>query len=268
VAMGAMWVRPELLLPSLHEALAGLGDDQPWDTALTMQGLTQAASDLTEALRWGRSSVALFRQVGDPKYAANTLFIMAQRAIHAGIGDDEVHGWLTESETLAELAGSDEDRAHISVGFAQLAWLRGEHTHAATLMEHILPTLRRLGDQRCTGRALHLLGEHASRRGDLSRAEALLRAGIAAVALAGQSFVLTNALETLAVVYHEQGRHRRAAVVLGVAHTAREAATAHRRPVEPPDEALRRALTKALGVEAFDAAHDEGQRTPVTAFAP
>jgi hypothetical protein len=52
-------------------------------------------------------------------------------------------------------------------------------------MEHILPTLRRLGDQRCTGRALYLLGEHASRRGDPGRAEDLLRAGIAAVALAG-----------------------------------------------------------------------------------
>ena len=62
-----------------------------------MQGLTQAVSDLAEALRWGRSSVALFRQVGDRKYAANTLFLMAQRAIYDGVTDDEVHERLVES---------------------------------------------------------------------------------------------------------------------------------------------------------------------------
>jgi hypothetical protein len=206
--------------------------------------------------------------VGDPKYAANTLFIMAQRAIYAGVGDDEVHGWLTESQALAETAGSDEDRAHATVGFAQLAWLRGDHAHAAALMEQILPTLRRLGDQRCTGRALYLLGRHAHEHGELDRAEILLRASVEAVVLAGQSFVLTSALELLAGLYHRQGRHRSAAVLLGIAHAAREFASAHGRPVEPPDEELHRALATTLGDEAFDAAYAEGQRTPVTAFAP
>jgi hypothetical protein len=57
-------------------------------------------------------------------------------------------------------------------------------------------------------------------------------------------------------------------VLLGIAHAARESASAHGRPVEPPDEALRRALAAAIGDEAFDAAYAEGQRTPVTAFAP
>jgi hypothetical protein len=77
-----------------------------------MQSLAQATGELTEALQWGRARVALFRRVGDQISAANTLFNMAQRAIYIGVGDDEVHEWLTESQTLAEAAGSDQDQVH------------------------------------------------------------------------------------------------------------------------------------------------------------
>src|SRR6266487_3705923 len=114
---------------------------------------------------WARASVALFRRVGDHLYAANTLFIMAQRSMQAGVADDEVHQWLTESQALAEAAGSEGDRIHATVGFAQLAWLRGDHERAVELLQECLPALRRLGDQRCTGRALHLLGERAREQG-------------------------------------------------------------------------------------------------------
>src|SRR6266487_5025006 len=100
---------------------------------------------------WARASVALFRRVGDHLFAANTLFIMAQRSMYAGVGDDEVHAWLTESQALAQAAGSEADQAHATVGFGQLAWLRGDHERAARLMAECLPVLRRLGDQRCVG---------------------------------------------------------------------------------------------------------------------
>ena len=120
---------------------------------------------------------------------------MAQRSIHAGIADDEVHQWLIESRTLAEAAGSEEDQVHAIVGFGQLAWLRGDHDGAAQLMAECLPTLRRRGDQRCTGRALHILGERAREQRQLARAEELLRGSVAAIVLAGQSIVLVNALE-------------------------------------------------------------------------
>jgi hypothetical protein len=264
VGMGAIWIQPELVLPALREALAGFGDDHPWESALTMQSLTQATGELTEALQWGRASVALFRSVGDQISAANTLFIMAQRAIYAGVGDDEVHKWLTESQTLAEAAGSDQDQAHAKVGFAQLAWLRCDYDGAARLMQECLPTLRRLGDQRCTGRALYLLGERACQQRQLAHAEQLLRASVEAVVLAGQSFVLVKALESLAAVSAAQSRPRHAAVLLGSAHTARNTASTHMRPIEPPDEKLRRSLKRILGTAAFDTAHAEGERTSPT----
>jgi hypothetical protein len=258
--MGAMWIRPDPVLPALHDALDRLGDRHPWERAVTMQCLAQATGDLAGALRWGRASAALFRSVGDLMYAANTLFIMAQRSIYAGIADDEVYAWLTESRALAEAAGSDEDETHATVGFAQLAWLRGDHDGAARLMAGCLPVLRRLGDQRCTGRALYVLGRHAYDHGRLPHAEELLRASVEAGALAGQSYVLVNALETLAAVCHARNRPRHAAVLLGTAHAARESATAHMRPAEQPEQDLRESLVGALGVAEFDAARHTGER--------
>ena len=264
IGLGAFWVQPDLVLPALHDALARFGDDHQWEAALTMQGLAQATGELTEALQWGRRSVTLFRHVGDQMFTANTLFIMAQRAVYAGVTDDDVHEWLTESQALAEAAGSEEDLAHATVGFAQLAWARRDHGSAAQLMEQCLPKLRRLGDQRCAGRALYILGEHAHERGQLARAEQLLRASVEAIALAGQSFVLVNAIEALAAVCFAQGRARHAAVLLGTAHSARESATAHMRPLAPPDKELRRSLAAVLGTTAFATAHAEGERMSPT----
>jgi hypothetical protein len=153
---------------------------------------------------------------------------------------------------------------HAKVGFGQLAWLRGEHESAARLMEECLPTLRRLGDQRCVGRALYVLGERAREQEQLDRADGLLRASVEAVVLAGQSVVLAMALESLAAVSAGQGRPRHAAVLLGCAHTARNSASAHMRPIEPSDEELRRSLERILGTAAFDTAHAEGERTSPT----
>jgi predicted ATPase/DNA-binding CsgD family transcriptional regulator len=260
VGLGAIWIQRELALPALLEALARFGDDRPWESAVTLQCLTQAHDGLAEALRRGRESVALFRQVGDHMYASNALFVMAQRSIYAGVADEEVQEWLTESRALAEESGSEEDQVHATVGFAQLAWLRGDHDRAARLMAECLPTLRRRGDRRCAGRALYVLGERAHEQQQLARAEELLRASVEAIAMAGQSFVLVSALEALAAVLFTQGRTRPAAVLLGTARTARESASAHMRPIHPPDEELRRSLVRALDTAAFDEAHAEGER--------
>jgi hypothetical protein len=76
--------------------------------------------------------------------------------------------------------------------------------------------------------------------------------------------VLVTALEALATVYSAQGRHRHAALLLGSAHDARRRATAHMRPAQPPDRALRRSLVQVLGTEDFTSAHAEGQRMSPT----
>jgi tetratricopeptide (TPR) repeat protein len=264
LGMTAIWVQPELAPSALREALTRFGADHSWECAVTMQCLANTSGSLAEALDWGQEGVALFRQAGDHMYAANTLFIMAQRSMYAGIADDQVHQWLTESRALAEAAGSEDDQVHAMVGFGQLAWLRGDHADAAQLMEECLPALRRRGDQRCTGRALHMLGERAREQRQLARAEELLRGSVAAVAVAGQSRVLVSALEALAAVACAQRRPRRAAVLLGTAHIARDSASVHMRPIQAPDQELRRSLARLLGSVAFDAAYGEGQRLSPT----
>jgi hypothetical protein len=170
------------------------------------------------------------------------------------------HGARLADLAPAEAGGSEDDQAHATVGFGQLAWLRGDHDRAAQIMEDCLPTLRRLGDQRCAGRALLILGERAREQGQLGRAADLLGGSVAAIALAGQSIVLVTALEALAAVFSAQGRPRQAAVLLGTARAARESASAHMRPAQPPDQELRRSLVRVLGAADFNEAHADGQR--------
>jgi predicted ATPase/DNA-binding CsgD family transcriptional regulator len=251
VGMCSMWISPEAGRAALHDALAGFDDSRPWDRALTMQGLVMTAQALSEALQWGRDSVTLFRRAGDQVFAANTLFMMSQRAMWAGNAGGEVHDWLTESRAMAEAAGSEADVVHADVGLAHLAWARGDHHDAAERMAGLLPVLRRLGDRRCAGRAMYVLGEQARLTGRLTRAEDLLRGSAEAVLVAGQSIVLILALEALAAVAAAQERPRTAALLLGAAHGRREATTPHLRPFQPADEGLLLDLTQTLGPSTF-----------------
>jgi predicted ATPase/DNA-binding CsgD family transcriptional regulator len=264
LGMSSIWVRPDLVEPSLVEALARFGADQPWERAVTLLGMITTCGDTDDVLRWGQETIALLRRAGDRSSAANALFIMAQRYLYAGITDGTVEGWLTESSALADAAGSEDDQAHAVVGFAQLAWLRDDHDRAAELMGRCLPTLRRLGDERCTGRALHVLGVRARQLGRLTEAEDRLRECVKAIARAGQSRVLIDALDGLADVVAASGRPRPAAVVLGAAHHARANSAVHMRPNTPPDGALRQRLVEALGPAAFDEAYREGDRLSAT----
>jgi predicted ATPase/DNA-binding CsgD family transcriptional regulator len=262
VGISAIWVQPESGPPALHRALAGFGAGRPWDCAVTMQCLANTTAGLAESIGWGREAVALFRRVGDHLYAANSLFIMAQRAMMAGRADDEVHGWLTESHALAVAVGSEGEILHPLVGLSWLAWLRGDHERGAALMAECLPDLRRVGDRRCLGRALYMIGERAREQQQLDRAEELLIGSVEAIVVAGQSVTLIQALESLAAVHAGQGRPRQAAALLGTAQAARDSATAHMRPSGPPDKELRRSLVATLGPEGFVAAYAAGGALP------
>ncbi|MFF5232784.1 ATP-binding protein, partial [Dactylosporangium sp. NPDC000521] len=267
VGMCSTWIRPELSRPALRDALEGFPEDREWDRALTMQGLVLGSRALSEALQWGRDSVTLFRRAGDHVYAANTLFMMAQRAMAAGVADDDIHAWLTQSRAMAEAADSEADIVHADVGLAQWAFVRGSSARAAELMRDVLPALRRLGDRRCAGRALFVLGEHARLTGDLPRAGELLRGCAEAVLVAGQSVVLVQSLEALAALAAAQDRPRAAAVLLGTAQRQRESSGPHLRPSKPADEDLHHALATTLGRPAFDTAYAEGRDlTPADAL--
>jgi predicted ATPase/DNA-binding CsgD family transcriptional regulator len=250
---------------SLRRALTLYGDGHPWERARTLQGLALATAEPAEALGWARDSLALFRQVGDPMRVANTLFVMAARSIDAGVADDEVQGWLAESLALSEAAGSDHERAHALLGFGRLAWLRGDRDRAVQLLEECVPILRRLGDQRCTGRGLLLLGARAREQQQLARAEELLRASVEAAEPAGEGTVVVDALEALAAVLSTTDRPREAAVLIGTADTQRGSGSTSQRPPQPPDQNLRRSLIRGLGRTTFDETYTHGRSLSPTA---
>ncbi len=259
VGMAATYgVRSELALPALHEALALFDDEHPWERASALQALALATAEPAEALRWARKSLALFRQVGDHLRVANTLFVMAAMSIDAGITSDEVQRWLAESLALSEAAGSEHDRAHALMGFGRLAWLRGDRDHAVQLLEECVPMMRRLGDQRCTGRGLHLLGERARQQQQFTRAEELLRGSVEAAEPAGEGTVVVEALEALAAVLSAEHRPREAAVLVGAADAQRGSVSSAQRLPQPPDQYLRRSLVRVLGRSTFDEARTEG----------
>ena len=260
VGMAATYgVRSDLALPALHEALALFGDEHPWERARALQSLALATVEPAEALRWARESLALFRRVGDHMRVANALFVMAARSIDVGVASDEVQRWLAESLALSEAAGSEHERAHALIGFGRLAWLRGDRDRAVQLLEECVPTMRRLGDQRCAGRGLQLLGERAREQQQFARADELLRGSVKAAGSAGEGTVVVDALEALAAVLSAEDRPREAAVLLGAADAQRGSASSSRRPPQPPDENLRRSLVRRLGRSAFDEARTEGR---------
>jgi hypothetical protein len=260
VGMAATYgARPDLALPALHEALALFDDQHPWERARALQALALATVEPGEALRWARESLALFRRVGDHLRVANTLFVMATRSIDAGVASDEVQRWLAESLALSEAAGSEHDRAHALMGFGRLAWLRGERDHAVELLEECVPMMRRLGDQRCTGRGLHLLGERARQQQQFARAEALRRGSAEAAGSAGEGTVVVDALEALAAILSAEHSPREAAVLVGAADAQRGSASSSRRPPQPPDEDLCRSLVQELGGAGFEEACSQGR---------
>jgi tetratricopeptide (TPR) repeat protein len=266
VGMAATYgVQSELALPALHQALALFKDDHPWERARALQGLALATAEPAEALGWARESLALSRQVDDRTRVANTLFVMAARSLDVGVADDEVQGWLTESLALSEAAGSDHERAHALLGFGRLAWLRGDRDRAVQLLEECVPIMRRLGDQRCTGRGLHLLGEQAREHQQLVRAEELLRGSVEAAEPAGEGTVVVDALEALAAVLSATDRPREAAVLIGAADAQRGSGSTSQRSPQPPDQNLRRSLIRGLGRTTFDETHTHGRWLSPTA---
>ncbi len=136
------------------------------------------------------------------------------------------------------------------------------------LLEECVPIMRRLGDQRCTGRGLHLLGERAREQQQFARAEELLRGSVEAAEPAGEGTVVVDALEALAAVLAAGDRQREAAVLVGAADARRGSASSSRRPPQPADENLRRSLVRALGRSAFDEVHTEGRSLSLTEALP
>ena len=76
--------------------------------------------------------------------------------------------------------------------------MHADDARTKTLIDECLPVLQRLGDQRCTGRALFMLGDRARQHGDRAAATELLRLRIQAAEPAADRDTLHSARNMLA----------------------------------------------------------------------
>jgi hypothetical protein len=139
-----------------------------------------------------------FRRIGDLTRLANALYTMADGALNAATRLADAQSWLEESLRVADAAGARHDRAHAVFGLARVAWQTGEFDTAERLLGECVPVLRRIGDHRCAGRGLQMLGEIVLRRSDPDGAADLLRASLAAAEPAGDGVTAARARRLLA----------------------------------------------------------------------
>jgi predicted ATPase/DNA-binding CsgD family transcriptional regulator len=210
---------------------------------------------------------------------------------------------LKQARVLAQQIGDESTLANTTMGFGLAAFVQHDLHRAATLLEDALAHHHALGDPAGVFTALRYLtmatalggdpdravafgqeglalcdtrGAYSSRlyplwglglgrwySGDRREASRLIREGIPAAQQFGDRWVLAHCIEVLAWIADADGRHGRAARLLGVAHTVwRSTGTPPSGPkyLNPCHERCEQAVRTALGNEEFTAAFQHGMR--------
>ncbi|HUG84293.1 MAG TPA: LuxR C-terminal-related transcriptional regulator, partial [Euzebya sp.] len=246
-------------LPLLHGALAMFPAEDRWQRAYAWLGIAMASADLAAGLAAAEHAQDLFRHAGDMPWVSNVLFIAASRALNEGIASDEVAGWLEESLHLAEKFDEAHGVAHAQLGLARLAWIRDEREVAVPLLEDCLPELRRMGDMRCAGRALRLLGERAAEIGDEATAEQLLADSVRVAEGVADPLTVAAGLTALAELLVARGDAEQSALMLGSAQVRAEASFRAPDWPTPRQAQLIAAARDMLGDARYDEAVGRGR---------
>jgi predicted ATPase/DNA-binding CsgD family transcriptional regulator len=143
---------------------------------------------------------------------------------------------------------------------ARLALTSGELDRVLEVAGQALQTSTARGELRIRSYALNALAQASWQRGEQQRAEALGREGASCAHALDDRAGLASLLETLAWIATEQAAYERAAILLGSAHSAREAAALIQpEPYRPQHERSVTLATRELGQAAFDAAFQRGR---------
>lgn len=233
--------------------------DDPWQEAITLQGLGHAAQDVETMIDHLEHAARMFDRLHDDVLRANCLTMMASRAVEMGQDDERIEGWLTEAQRIAERTGNTHERLHAELHRARLAQYRGHHEHAISTLRELLPALRRIGDQRCASRCLLGMGWAALTDGDHRSAREHLTAGVVMADRLNDPRELAAGLRLLSLLEHGDGRNTRAARLLGAASRAEQHLGQARRRGLPSTEPLRERLTEQIGAERFQQAYEQGR---------
>ena len=176
---GYQWARQLLALPGAATAPPAVRA-----TALLGGGsLASAAGELAAGRPWLEESVALWRELGEPRGLGLALIWLGQ------VVKPDLHAAHTFSEEGVAQLRAAEDRWSLVEGLAGLGdtlLLRGEGARARAVLEEAVVLCRALGDRWWVAVPLQNLGRLALREGDHVTARARLEEALAANRASGE----------------------------------------------------------------------------------
>jgi predicted ATPase/DNA-binding SARP family transcriptional activator len=252
-AEGRRWLEGALALPVAAAATR--------ERAAALFGAGAFASlqaDAASARSWLDEGSALARRVGDEHLAAYADNYLAMALIPLGLpgGEERARAALAWFREAGDLYGL---RLALLL-VATLHRVRNELADAQVAAEQGVAVAREFGLDRELGIALHVLGGIVLMRGDVDRADGLLREALAALRRDPQPLFIALVLDALGMIAARRGDPLLAARRFGAAEAEREqlgaALWAHdRRRLTPEIEAVR----AAIGPDAFTTAWEEGR---------
>ena len=238
--------------------------------------LAERSGDHAAGSHWLEQGLALWREIGDPRGLATTLTGLAAAAA-AGGDQARASMLLEEAVELVARPGPGDTRDTLLAAYhespmSQLAWLveqRGDLDRAGRLMHEDLAFCRSFGDSHGVANALRGLACLAYGQGDTTGATTLLKDGLVLFGALADTPCIAQNLALLAYVATLEGRHRRAAGLLGAAEALRGGTGITLRPsARAVHDPTVTAARSGLGDEAFAAAWAEGRAmTPEQAVA-
>jgi predicted ATPase len=207
--------------------------------------------------------LTLFRELDDRwgiGLALNNLGAVARVQGDSGLAASR----YDESLAIARDLGDVWSIATVLDNLGEVVRERGDHEQAIALYEESLALRRRLGDTWGVADSVSALGLMARQQGNCERAALLYKESLTLYRKAGDRWRCAVCLEGLAGIAHIQGQLRQAARLFGAASALR-GTIGH--PVPPADRPAYdrdvEAVRMALGQEAFVAAWEEGEATPL-----
>ncbi len=236
-----------------------IGD--PWEIALCLERLGQPLYERPErSIGYLEQSLDRYRQAGDRRRQAVVLYKLAARSAQAVGNLDDARAWVERSLAIFDEVGSPQDEAHAHLEYGKILRRQGHNAQAEDVLQDAFSRLRRLGDLRCSVRALTALGITRVERDDHAGATEALRRSIELGRTLDEAQTSRVAVAGMARLLASSGRLQEAATLYGfVDKLGREYAVPVRAAARRKRRRSIHELRAAMGDAGFDRAWRQGQ---------
>lgn len=248
---------------------SALGKAGAMDAGLRAQALYAAAAlawaqgAYTNALTYGKESLAMCRELGDPRGIAGSLNVLG--LLYQDLGDHTAaRAVLEESNALSRAMGDVRGIGVTLLNLGESARALGDFPAARRLIEESLQSLRAVGDTRYIASALDYLGNVVYEQREYAAAHALLAESLALRwtlrDMSGIARTLGGLARVISTLGADTARAERAARLYGTADAVRASIGAPIPAADRPryEHDLDR-VRSYLGEQAFQAAWAEGR---------